>query len=149
MDTIVIDNPTQKDVDTLWKWGEENPELWGDSESKWYPKDSLKKWIKNPREDILLVARIDGVLAGMCMTYTLTDWAYCAGLYVDSPYRKRGIAKLLVDKTVDKLKNYGIEAIVFLVEQNNYNGMQFYNKIRCKSGFMFKWMYKMIPKEGK
>lgn len=145
---ILITVPAVEDADTLFKWGEENYELWGDAESKWYPKEALIKWINNPRDDVLLVARVDGKLVGMCMSYNLDSWAYCAGLYVDTQFRKQGIARKLVDSAIEILKSKGIDAIVFLVDEKNTEGMKFYKKINCKEGFKFVWMYKMLTGGG-
>jgi len=148
MTKIVIDKPNLEDVVTLWKWGEENWELWGDEETKWFSKKSLTEWITNPREDILLVARVDGKLAGLCFNYNLRSWAYCAGLYVDKPHRSKGIAKRLVDETIKILRKNRIEEIVFLVDFKNNDGMKFYKKIKCQEGHHFVWMYKKTLKEG-
>src|SRR4030042_1453632 len=129
MSDIIITKPTLDDVDTVFRWGEENRELWGDPETKWYSREILKEWIEHPREDILLGARVDGKLAGMCFNNTMKNWAYCSGLYVDKPFRKMGTARKLVDETIIRLKKISVEALVFLVEDKNTEGMKFYRKI--------------------
>ena len=147
MNKVIINSPTLADVDTLWMWGQENWELWGDPETKWYTKESLRIWIQNPRDDVLLVARISDSLVGLCFTCNLRSWSYCAGLYVDKAYRKLGLGKQLVEKTSELMFKKGIREIVFLADLKNKSGIDFYRKVGCKEGFKFLWMYKSFKKE--
>lgn len=146
MKKITITNPVIEDVDIMYQWGRDNWELWGDKETKWYTRKSLEQWVMNPRDDVLLVARVDGVLAGMCVSSNLRSWAYCAGLFVDKPYRKKGIGRMLVEEAIGRFQTAGVDDLVFLVDQKNTEGYKFYQKIQCKEGEKFIWMYKVIQK---
>ncbi len=96
MNKITIEPPTLADIDTIWKWGNENWELWysEDAEEKWFSKKYLKNWITNTKNDVLLVARKDGFLVGMCLTYVVHNWALCSELFVAKAYRGYGIGAL-------------------------------------------------------
>lgn len=149
MKETIITDADINDVPKLYEWGQENWELWGDDETKWFSQKSLADWITNPRDDILLVAKVDGTLAGLCFSNNMRSWAYCAGLFVDKPYRKMGIARKLVNESLRRMSAMGLEENVFLVDERNTEGMKFYQKIQCKTGHRFVWMYKSAPKEGK
>ena len=142
MNSIVIEKPTLDDVDTMFIWGEATPYLWATEETKWYPKDSIVRWITDPKDDALLVARVNGKLAGMCMTNVLRDWALCTGLYVDEPYRKKGVGKKLIEEATYQLQKKGIPGMDLVVEVDNPNAVAFYKSCGFVQGYMFHWMYK-------
>ena len=48
---MLITSPTLTDIDTLWHWGEENWELWGDDVNKWFTKEALKIWLSDPKDE--------------------------------------------------------------------------------------------------
>lgn len=125
MKDITFTAPTLDDVDTLWRWGEENWELWGDEEGKWFRKSSLSRWISDPEDDVLLVAKKDGKLIGMCMTYHLRHWGFCVGLFVDELYRGKGLGKKMLNKAHDLLKKKGIDSMILLVDTKNERGKEF------------------------
>jgi GNAT superfamily N-acetyltransferase len=142
-DDIIITTPTLKDVDTLVSWGENNWQLWGSQESKWYDKKALTQWINDPRDDIQLVARINGQLVGMCFTHVMCGWALCDGLYVTENFRSRGIGKLLIDKTTEILKTKpGVGNLSLLCDFENESGYSFYKSQHFSAGMKFIWMEK-------
>jgi ribosomal protein S18 acetylase RimI-like enzyme len=144
---ITITNATLDDVDTLFRWGEENEELWSHQKTRWYPKESLRKRIKSPKNTILLVARVDGKLAGVCMVEIIRDWTYCSGLYIDTPFRRRGIGRLLMTEAIAQLKKKRMDGLDLLVEVDNDTALAFYNTHGFTKGHTFHWMYKSIMKE--
>jgi len=136
------------DIEPLWKWGEENWELWSDSKHKWYTKKSLTKWVKDPQKDILLVAKIDTKPIGMCMTYVLRDWAYCTGLFVDKEYRSIGIGKTLLTETMKRLRKRRIDLFSFMVDARNAKSLRYYKKLGFARGFDSICMYKTLRKSS-
>jgi ribosomal protein S18 acetylase RimI-like enzyme len=147
MNTIVITKPTLDDIETMFQWGENNWELWGNVESKWYSKSGLIQCIEQPRDDVQLIARVDSQLAGMCMTHVLQGWALCDGLYVAPEFRKLGIGKMLLAKTVEQLKKKNIEEFSLLCDVENNEGLAFYKKVGFREGMKFIWMYKTLTEE--
>jgi ribosomal protein S18 acetylase RimI-like enzyme len=142
---VRITRPTEEDVNPLWQWGEENRELWSDKKSKWYPKDTLTDWIKNPRNDILLVAK-NGMKKpiGMCMTYAMRGWGYCTGLFVDTGYRRKGIATQLLKETIRQLKKQHISHFTFNVDPSNRKGLRLYKKLGFQTGYSSICVYKTL-----
>ncbi len=106
--TVVIGTPKKEDVPTLLRWGTSAPELQAGGDSTWHDKKSLLQWIENPERNIFLVARVDGNLAGMCFIHHMGDWAYCSFLYVDKPFRKLGIGKMLIEEAQRRMLKNGL-----------------------------------------
>lgn len=141
---ITIGKPTLKDVDTLWRWGEENWELWGDATYKWFTKKMLRLWIKDQRDDVFLVARAGDVLIGMCVTHVIRDWAFCFGLYVVPEYRKQGIASRMFQETDTRLKAIGVGSLSLLVDVKNERATEFYEHSGFMKGYKFYLMTKAV-----
>lgn len=141
---IKITKPLVKDINTLWKWGEENWELWSDNKNKWYSKQNLKKWFNNFQKDILLIARYKDKPVGMFFLYNLNDWSMSTGMFVVPSLRKKGIGKMLLNEAEKRLKKKGIKSISLLVDVKNIEGLNFWKKVGFHEGFKFIWMSKKL-----
>lgn len=144
MKNLVITTPTLDDIDTLWKWGEENWQLWGDEKYKWFSKKSLRLWLEDPEDDVLLVAKINNKLIGMCMNQVNRDSAFNAGFFVEEKHRSKGIGKMLMDESIKLLKQKGIESLFLLVDIKNTAAEKFYKRENFFKGFGFYMMTKEI-----
>ncbi len=146
MNDVIIEVPTVADIDQLCKWGNENWELWYDaqSEHKWFSKKYMQNWIKNPKDDVLLVARKNGVLVGMCLTYVVHNWALCSELFVDLAYRGQGVGSLLLSKLEETVRPHGIETIQLFVNTHNHPAHGFYKKFGFTGRNKFLVMHKKI-----
>lgn len=144
MTTIVIASPTLADVPIMRKWGKKTPELWGAKTSDFYSKKGLADWVSHPGKDVMLVARVDGKLVGMIMTYVLREWSYCSVLYVDNAYRRMGIGEKLVEATVKKTKELGLDTLELVVHSGNVSAQKFYEKLGFEKGFNLLWMSKRL-----
>ena len=142
MKDIQIMDASVADVDTLWKWGDENWELWSDEKYKWFSKKSLKKLVSEPKEDSLLVAKHKNELIGMLFMYNLRDWAYCVGAYITPRFRKKGLGKMLLIEAEGRLAAKGIESIALVVDTKNKKGFYFWKKMGFYEGYKFIWMTK-------
>lgn len=135
------------DIVPLWRWGEENRELWSDLKTKWYPKSTLKDWIQNPRDDILLVAKnAKSQPIGMCMVYALRGWGYCSGLFVDKANRGKGIGTSLMNEAMRQLVKHRIYHFSFMVDSRNAKALKLYKRLGFKRGFDSICMYKSLRK---
>lgn len=139
---IRIETPTEADVPTLVSWGRGAPELWASDDDTWHSEKSLREWIKNIRDDVLLVARVGGKLAGMCFVHHMGDWAYCTTLFVDEQYRTIGIGSRLLDEAHKRMEKHGVRYFGLLVKEDNILAQKFYKKRNFQQGFRFVWMYK-------
>jgi GNAT superfamily N-acetyltransferase len=86
--------------------------------------------------DLIVTARVDGVLIGVARS--VTDFAYCcylSDLAVDKAYQKRGIGRMLVDKTRDAV---GPDSMVLLLSAPA--AMSYYPRIgmpKAENAFIF------------
>ena len=142
MTNISITSPVLTDIDTLWRRGEENWELWGDDVNKWFTKESLKIWLSDSKDDILLVVRDDKKLIGMCFTHVMPNWSFCFGLFVEKEYRGKSIGKQLISETEKRLKKKGIKNFTLLVDIKNDKALKFYLREGFYKGFPFYMMSK-------
>ncbi len=80
----------------------------------------------------------------MCITNVIRDWAFCFGLFVETIYRNRGIGKKLLAKTVEQLKNQGVENLILLVDKKNNQARHFYLRENFYQGYEFYLMTKNL-----
>lgn len=140
MSAMIINSPTLTDVHTMWKWGDENWQMWGDEVGKWCSKKTISLWITDPKDDVLLVVRDGKKLVGMCIVMVLRNWAFCIGLFVEEQYRGKGIGKQLLDKAHIKLKQKNIENMILLVDTKNEKALKFYKREGFTQGYPFHMM---------
>jgi ribosomal protein S18 acetylase RimI-like enzyme len=137
---IRLREATVEDIPTLVRWGNSAPELWGSQESKWYTQKGVKRMIDDKDEDILLVAVENGILVGMCLSRYMHEWYYCCALYIDKPFRGRGIAKLLLTETEKQAKARGVGNLGFDARADNTTAIALYEKLgfkKCHQSFWF------------
>lgn len=146
---ITIKNATLDDIDTLFQWGNTHWELWGTEKGKWYSKENLRRMIKEPRHDLFLVAWKGNTRIGMCQAYHLRDWAFLTGLFVEEPYRRLGIGKMLLNKAVEILRKQGIEDVILIVDTKNPQALKFYLDNGFDKGYTFYFMAKSLKGEKK
>lgn len=144
MSNIKIVVPKESDVDVMVAWGKANREIQATDDDQWYAPETLRNWIRDPQDDIILVAKIGDKLVGMCLVHMLRDFAYCSVLFVDKPYRGKGIGRALLDRVVNDLTKKGIPGFGLLVEEGNKDSHTFYEKMGFKKGHMFRWMDKRL-----
>lgn len=144
MSNITIVVPKESDVDVMVAWGKSNKELLLSDDDPWYDPETLREWIRDPQDDIILVAKDGEKLVGMCLVHTLRDFAYCSILFVIKEYRSMGIGRALLDTAGNDLKMKGIPAFGLLVEEENKDSQAFYEKIGLKKGHVFRWMDKKL-----
>lgn len=144
---IVIAKPQISDLDTLISWGKSNRELRVSDDSTWYSKEDLINWLnETPEKDAIFVAKVDGTIAGMCLMYVNHGWAYVSSLYVDKPFRKLGVGKLLLKHAQKHLLKQGIDNM-HLVTEKGAKSEDFYKHIGFDSGYTFVWYKKRFKEE--
>lgn len=143
MSKLIIETPTSNDIPQMRQWASASPELWAYEGSPWHSETTIQDYIDNPKDDLILVAIIDGTLAGMILVNVLRDWAYLSSLYVDPNHRKKGIGKALIKKALEHVNKLGIDGF-HLVTQPGSTAVQFYEKLGFKKGYNFVWMRKEV-----
>ena len=143
---ITIVNAKEKDAEAVWELGHASWELHPSKDSQWHTPDELKRWFNNPGRDILLVAKNKEKTVGLSLTSVFVDWAMLHDLYVDTKYRRLGIGKKLISKTVKKLRQKRIAYLGLVVNEKNEEGLEFYQANGFNKGYKFFWMYQRLKK---
>lgn len=143
MTEITIEKPAVKDIPQMRKWARENRELWVYEKSAWHDETTLKDWIQNPKDDLILVAKEGNKTVGMILVYLLRDWALCSDVFVVPQYRRKGIGKALIKKALEHFKSKGIDGLHLVTHLNN-SAINFYKKLGFKKGYNFVWMRKEV-----
>jgi ribosomal-protein-alanine N-acetyltransferase len=96
----------------------------------WPAELFLEYWRSSP--ELFLIARLGRKIAGYSITRT--DWrgAELESIAVDPLYRGRGVAQVLLNATVAKLRSQGTGALRLMVETANQPALRFYQRF----GFM-------------
>ena len=91
-------------------------------------REGIERFLKrNP--DTCFVAVNQNVIVGVIITGNDGRRGYIYHTAVNSAYRKQGIAKALVEKSMEALKNCGINKVALVVFNKNKNGNAFWEKI--------------------
>ena len=91
-------------------------------------REGIERFLKrNP--DTCFVAVNQNVIVGVIITGNDGRRGYIYHTAVNSAYRKQGIAKALVEKSMEALKNCGINKVALVVFNKNQNGNAFWEKI--------------------
>ncbi|MCX6793816.1 MAG: GNAT family N-acetyltransferase [Candidatus Gottesmanbacteria bacterium] len=132
---IQIVRATKKDIPTMWVWGETHWELWNSKTCKWYSRASLRRWLVDPRHDVLLVAKAGNKLIGMCVTHIILDFAYCTGLFIEKKYRGNGVATKLVGQMMAELRKKGVKEITLSANTKNNCAISLFESFGFKKGY--------------
>ena len=91
-------------------------------------KEGIDKFLKrNP--DTCLVAEYDSQIVGAIIVGNDGRRGYIYHTAVNPQYRKRGIARQLVETSIQGLKQCGINKVALVVFDNNENGNAFWEKL--------------------
>lgn len=91
-------------------------------------KDGIARFLeRNP--ETCFVALVDGSIVGAIMVGTDGRRGYIYHTAVHPDYRKRGIAKALVDRALSAVENLGINKVALVVFGRNKDGNEFWEKM--------------------
>ena len=91
-------------------------------------KEGIDKFLKrNP--DTCFVAEYDSQIVGAIIVGNDGRRGYIYHTAVNPQYRKRGIARQLVETSIQVLKQCGINKVALVVFDNNENGNAFWEKL--------------------
>lgn len=79
-----------------------------------------------------LVARYDGKVIGYIMTWIVLDEAHIINIAVDPEYRRKGIAKTLISRTLDYAKSEKAKRATLEVRVSNISAQNLYEKLGFK-----------------
>ena len=126
----------QNDVDTIWELGKNINEFETSEDIvMFWPKSILKDCINKSDVMILVAENEDKIIGFYIININLSfKKAELENMYVINEYRHKGIGKALLNRSLDKLSEIGIEnvcalsddAVDFLVRNGFSKGNQFY-----------------------
>jgi ribosomal protein S18 acetylase RimI-like enzyme len=93
--------------------------------------DDLEIYIQH-NQDYSFLAFLDGEVVGTILAGHDYRRAYIYHFFVDDNYRKRGIGKLLLEKSLTKLKSKGIVKCHIAVYKDNQQGKDIWEKVGFK-----------------
>jgi ribosomal-protein-alanine N-acetyltransferase len=79
-----------------------------------------------------LVARYDGKVIGYIMTWIVLDEAHIINIAVNSEYRRKGVAKTLLSRTLDYAKSAKAKKATLEVRVSNISAQNLYEKLGFK-----------------
>jgi len=100
--------------------------------------EGVKKLIRDRQKGFYLLAEEDGTITGQVMiTYEWSDWRgrqiwWLQSIYVKKEYRRKGIMKMLLEKTIKMAQQEGVALLRLYVHKDNKNAMEAYKKIGMK-----------------
>jgi ribosomal protein S18 acetylase RimI-like enzyme len=121
---------SEADLDEIIAMGlSTSPIQTGTDSPQFYHRETLRRWIQSPNE-ILLVARVDGNLAGFGITNYNPDFSV-GHLHITvagREYLRKGVDSELLDATLTELEELGCEHVYCEIEEYNVITLQLFRK---------------------
>ena len=106
-------------------------------------------WSKNSIEEEMnnmlahfIVAKDDEKVVGFAMCWFIMDECHIGNIAVTPPYRKQGVASLLLDELLSKCKEHGTTYILLEVRASNVPAQNLYKKYGFEEVVVRKKYYK-------
>lgn len=93
-----------------------------------WSKNSFIEAISN-KNNIYLVAIVDGLIAGYCGCYGVAGEGYIYNVAVGKNYRRQGIGFRLLQDLIEAAKSRGIESLTLEVRKSNLPAIKLYKKL--------------------
>lgn len=110
-----------------------------------WSKDQLKNWM-NSKDDVLIVAEEEGQIIGysLCINHVPTGKSTIENVWVSEEYRNKGIAKDLIEYSINELKEKGSTYVCGFTKEDNLPPTKLLEKEGFDKGHLFYWMSKKI-----
>lgn len=137
-----------EDVEEIYNMGKDTPEFAVSDSSSFWERDELESWIKGCVDDVLLVAEIDGKIAGFILTkyHKLTKTGGFIDTLVKEEYRRRGIGEALVNEAKTKLLDKGATYLYATIQATNSVSKNLFKSAGFSKGYNMTWM-EFVPKK--
>lgn len=145
---IKIRRAKLKDAHEIYKIGASIRELNFSNKFKFHQKDEIIEFIKKPKDNILLVAEIDGKIMGFLYAKILAygQWGWCMldNLAVLPKYRKHGIGTHLLKNLYKIMKKHKVHYVHILEDVHRKKTKKFWHEHGFKEEKIFAWADKII-----
>lgn len=128
------------DVDDLYKLGMDEDGFEVAPGSRFYSRTTLRDWIENPLDDILLVAEFDRRVVGLLFCKVRSRrWASLENIAVDPRWRQSGLGARLLNDCIDLLDGLDCPGIHGIVRHGN-PALSFFKSHGFSLGHDFTWI---------
>ena len=110
-----------------------------------WSEKSLKDTKEQP-QGVIVVAEVEGQIAGYCILYCVVDEGEIARIAVDGNFRRQGIGCGLLDYICTQCEEKGVERLLLDVRESNESARQFYQQYGFDTDGIRKGFYEN-PKE--
>jgi GNAT superfamily N-acetyltransferase len=142
---VTIRRGKAKDVKNIFALGSKVEELKFSKKSNFHEVDEILEWTKHPKEDIILVAEVDGKLAGFLYAKIINcHWCMLDDEAVKKEFRGKGIGTLLLNELYKTLKKQKIDYVQVLEEIHHKKTRKFWKEKGFKERKVFIWAEKTI-----
>jgi len=130
---IKIRRAKKEDISKILALGRKTKEFSAGGKTRFYGKKEVSEFIRNPKNNLLLVALQENKLIGFIYAKIITsEWCLFESMAIIKNFRKKGIATLLFDELHSIIKNRGIEIIEAYISPTNKNIRRFCKKFGFK-----------------
>lgn len=137
------------DISSVLKLAANASELYSADNKRWYPRQAFKKWLNSKNDDILLVSESDNKVIGCCLCYVhYRGWAVIDSIIVDPKFRRRGVAKMLMNEAISRMKRLGIAYVQGIVQTTNKKMLRLSKGLGFNRGYKF-YVVDMVLRNSK
>lgn len=138
---ILVREARVKDLEAIYQIGLIEEGFAVSLDTRFYGRDYIRDWIKNPGEDVLLVAEIKGEVVGFAFTSIMIGrWAMWENLAVVKEAQGQGVGEALTEEALKRIKRKGIDYIAGWIRRENDPALEFLKKQGFKEGYEFVWV---------
>jgi ribosomal protein S18 acetylase RimI-like enzyme len=145
---IKIRKARLQDVEQIYLLGKQIKELQYSEKFEFHDKEELNEFVKEKKENILLVAvkreQIVGFLYARVLTRCAGGWCMLDNIAVAEEYRSKGIGKSLLNGLYDILKKRSVNYVQVLVDAESNKAREFWKKRGFKEKKNFIWAEKIL-----
>ncbi|OGY56724.1 MAG: hypothetical protein A2Y84_01370 [Candidatus Colwellbacteria bacterium RBG_13_48_8] len=142
MTSLHIRDMELSDVDQVYEMGKETPEFTVSDSPGFWGKEDLERWVKDKREDVLLVAEVEDKIVGFVLAkyHKATRLGTITNIFVKGTHRGRGIGGTLLEKTKSQLLNKGATYLYALIKEQNDPSLGLFRSAGFAEGYDMTWV---------
>lgn len=141
-DTFVARYATSTDIRVIYGLGTSTDDLRVSEDLVFYSKSELLEWVKDRRENILMVLEKNGLVVGFTFCKIMSHrWALTESLYIHPDHRSLKSAEVLYMTALNELKSRGVEQISFIIRDDHKALVRLLkHKGGAKDGGQYTWL---------
>ena len=106
-----------------------------------YPQSLLKRLLEDCSQSFFVALDNEGSLVGYCVISLSPDSAHLISIAVHSRLRRKGVATLLLQRTVEYLSSHNVDELRLEVGVNNMEALSLYGKLGFEKMGLLKAYY--------